>query len=203
MINSKYKFIFLLLCLIGANCMAQNNTRTDRPVTITPLQFHSINQLGFLEGEVGSAFQIQTINGLQYKSWFAGIGAGIDYYRFRSIPLFIDLRKEFGSSPNRFFVYTGAGMNFIWLTDQQKRDFVADHYGANDFSNGLYFDAGIGYKIKLDNNIAMIISPGFSYKRTEAKTSNTICPFQAPCYIDAHRFDFAMSRLSVNIGLVF
>jgi hypothetical protein len=207
MINRKYNLIFLLLCFIVTKSIAQDNKpnvgQTTHASASRAWQFHSINQIGFLEGQAGSAFQIQTINGFQYKSWFAGIGAGLDYYRFRGIPLFIDFRKEFGSARNYFFIYGGVGVHFIWLTDDQKADFNMSHYGNNDFSNGLYFDAGIGYKVVLNNRTAIFISPGFSHKSTEVKNTITICPFQGPCYITPNRFDFNMNRLSVNVGVEF
>src|ERR1700712_5956221 len=78
----------------------------------TPWNFHSINNIGLLEGQTGSSFQIQTVNGAQYKSWFAGIGLGLDYYRYRTVPLFLDLRKEFGKSSNRLFLYADMGVSF-------------------------------------------------------------------------------------------
>ncbi len=85
-----------ILLLILAVCLsvivsAQQKTGTGN------WQFHSINNIGLLEGQTGSAFQLQSINGMQYKSWYAGIGLGLDFYRYRTIPLFIDFRKEFGS----------------------------------------------------------------------------------------------------------
>ncbi len=106
-------------------------------------QFHSINSVGLLEGETGSAFQLQTINGAQYKSWFTGVGLGLDFYRIRSIPLFADIRKEFGKENNKLFVYADFGINFSWATDQQKTSYVQ----GDKFSNGFYNDLGLGYKV--------------------------------------------------------
>jgi len=203
MTNKHYWIFIVFLCSIGAQGLAQQNKKNTSSTLDRGWQFHSINQAGLLEGQIGSAFQIQTINGLQYRSWFAGIGAGIDYYRFRGIPLFIDLRKEFGHSGNKFYIYMGTGMHFIWLTDKQKNEFNLNHFGSNDFSNGLYAGAGVGYKVELNNQLAIFISPGFIYKKTEVKNSNTICPFQGPCYIISDRYNFDLYRLSVNVGIVF
>jgi len=207
MTNRKYIITILLFFLIGAKCVAQKNKVNDvtahHLAAVHDWQFHSINQAGVLVGQAGSAFQMQTINGMQYKSWFTGIGAGLDDYRFRGIPLFIDFRKEFGSSKNYFFIYAGAGIHFIWLTDKQKKDYSVSNYGVHDFSNGLYFDAGIGYKVKFNDKIAIIISPGFSHKKTDAKNSDVICPFQGPCYVNSNRFDYNLNRLSVNAGVEF
>ena len=72
--------------------------------------FSSINQIGLLAGEGGEGFQLQTINGLRYKTWMVGAGVGIDGYRFRSIPLFLELRKEFNLKSNAFFIYNDIGL---------------------------------------------------------------------------------------------
>jgi hypothetical protein len=102
MSKGKYYFTILGFLVISSICHAQKNAAW---------QFHSINQLGLLEGQIGSAFQIQTINGAQYKSWFGGIGIGLDYYRFRSIPLFLDFRKDFGKKISSFlFMQMGASI---------------------------------------------------------------------------------------------
>src|ERR1700748_880249 len=72
-------------------------------------QFHSINNIGLLEGQAGAAMPLQTINGLQNKSWVVGAGVGLDDSRFRTLPLFVDIRKEFGTTQSKFFLYADAG----------------------------------------------------------------------------------------------
>ena len=202
----KYLLVVLFFCIIGSNLIAQEN-KTAAPATKN-LQFHSINQAGLLEGESGSAFQLQTINGLGYRSWFTGIGVGLDYYRLRSIPLFLDLRKEFGRSAGRFFVYAEGGIDFAWATDKQKNDYLDyPYYQSNSFQNGPYAAAGIGYKLIFTRNLALVISPGFSYKKKELKssnTSNTYCPVNGPpCVASEDRYDYNFYRFSLNLGLVF
>ena len=134
---------------------AQKNTLTGQ------WQFHSINNLGLLEGETGSAFQLQTINGAQYKSWFAGVGIGLDFYRFRTIPLFVDIRKEFGKSNNKLFVYSDMGINFSWVTDQQKTSNVEN----DKFGNGFYGDWGFGYKVLVHKKNNLLLSLGILTKK--------------------------------------
>src|SRR3977135_1033301 len=78
------------------------------------LSFRSLNFVGLLEGETGSAFQLQTINGLQRNGWFAGIGTGLDYYRYRSIPLFFSVSKKIGNKKSGFFISMDEGLNYAW-----------------------------------------------------------------------------------------
>ncbi len=148
----------ILSCLLASIVMyscAQQKTIPGK------WQFHSINNVGLLEGQAGSAFQLQTINGVQYKSWFGGIGLGLDYYRFRTIPLFIDLRKEFGKGDNKFFVYADAGMNFYWRRDKDVKQFPLD----DAFKNGFYAEPGAGYQCKLTRKVSLLFSAGYTYKK--------------------------------------
>jgi hypothetical protein len=164
--------------------------------------FHSLNNVGLLEGQTGSSFQIQTINGAQYKSWFGGIGLGLDFYRYRTIPLFFDIRKEFGRSSNKLFVYTDMGINFCWLTDNEK----INYYQNDQFNNGLYADFGLGYKIGLGkkDHDHLLLSLGYSFKKLKET-------YDAPEYfyppspgpISKDQINYSLNRLSIKIGWEF
>ena len=73
--------VFLLVQLI---CVAQK----------TKPKFASINQFGIAWGASDDALQLQTVNGAVYKTFFTGLGIGLDYYWERTVPVFIDLRKD-------------------------------------------------------------------------------------------------------------
>lgn len=189
----------MLCCLFTAavaNAAAQQNDDKN------PWRFHSVNNIGLLEGETGSAFQLQTINGAQYKSWFGGAGIGIDYYRYRTIPLFFDLRKEFGKSSNKVFVYTDLGVSFSWLTDNQKKTYqINDHY-----SNGFYTDLGLGYTVAIGKNNGLLICLGYSYKKmTETFTSvyayNPYTDIGQPDQTE--KINYSLNRLSIKLGWAF
>lgn len=186
--------VLLFVCM-GATGLAQQK----KPVSAW--RFHSINNMGLLEGAAGSAFQLQTINGVQYKTWFAGGGLGLDYYRFRGVPVFLDIRKMFPLSTNTFFIYGDIGIHAAWLTENQKN---SNSYVAvlSDFNNGLYTDAGAGYQICLGNKGALLISAGYSFKSlrgTQADYSPMV--FDGPPAISRLRYD--LNRVSVKMGLKF
>ena len=146
---------FLILLLVNINTgLAQQKTLSN------PWRFQSMVNVGLLEGQTGSAFQLQTINGARYKSWFAGVGLGLDYYRIRTIPLFIDIRKEFGNSRDKIFIYADGGISFNWATDIQKSGLPNEQ-----FHNGFYSDMGLGYKTSVGKSSALLISLGYSYKK--------------------------------------
>jgi len=187
----KSRKYILLIILIGINAqvIAQQAPHKSRA------RFQSINEVGLLEGEKGSAFQLQAINGLDYKSWFAGLGVGLDYYRLRSIPIFIDLRKNFGKGYKNFFVYVDGGLHYPWISDARK-----DFYGST-YSKGFYSDIGFGYRLMLHGNNAVILSLGYSYKQTQETTNATTCPFYGPCYLTPQKIDYNLNRLSLKLGL--
>src|SRR5690349_11769323 len=96
--------------------------------------FTSINQVGFVAGEGDDSYQLQTLNGVQYKTWVFGAGVGIDGYRYRSVPVFLQLRKEFSLASNSFFIYNDIGLNYPWLKDSQK----SMYFIASEYSRGIY-----------------------------------------------------------------
>jgi len=77
-------------------------------------KFSSQNYAGITEGESGTSFQLQTINGLYHHTWFGGIGAGLDYYYIRSIPLFASLNKFVAAGKGSFYINYDLGINFPW-----------------------------------------------------------------------------------------
>jgi hypothetical protein len=165
----------------------------ESPAINKAWKFHSINQVGLLEGQAGSAFQLQTINGFQHRSWFGGVGLGLDHYRFRGIPLFLDVRKEFGQLANRFFVYADLGIHFSWVTDKQKNSIL--YVTPKNFSTGLYSDAGIGYTIRLKKKNSLLFSAGYSFKNMKATVLDTRpiawdgLPFTDIYHYELHRVD--------------
>jgi hypothetical protein len=163
-----------------------------------PLRFQSINNIGLLEGQAGSAFQLQTVNGAQYKSWFAGVGIGLDYYRYRTIPLFLDVRKEFGKRSNKLFIYADAGMNLYWERDKDVKQFPVD----DKIKNGFYGEAGVGYKWKLNQRINLLFNAGYSYKNiTEEGTYLYMNPILAVMSYPVEKINNNLNRLVLKVGI--
>ncbi|MGB8192802.1 MAG: hypothetical protein WCF67_12820 [Chitinophagaceae bacterium] len=160
--------------------------------------FSSINQVGLLEGSDRSSFNLQTINGLRYKTWFAGAGVGLDKYHTRSIPVFFDLRKDLLKKWNTPFIYGDIGVNLPWTKKSEDGWWL-----RSEFDRGAYYDAGIGYKLNLGKGRALLFSGGFSLKKMrETRFVTTTCPFVGPCpEIEGERYDFTFKRFSVKAGL--
>ncbi len=81
-------------------------------------------QLGILNGNQDNSFQFQLLGGIVSKNWQVGMGAGLDYYKVRSVPLFADIRRYFGGD-NKVFAFVNAGCNIPWALDKQyKTSFI-------------------------------------------------------------------------------
>ena len=76
----KKSYLILLLFLLLTNETPAQEIKKEKKF------FSSQISTGIVEGEQGTSFHIETINGLRYKTWFAGIGAGLDYYYYRFCP---------------------------------------------------------------------------------------------------------------------
>src|SRR5438045_2506679 len=99
------------------------------------VKFSSINQLGLLNGSKGESWTVQTINGFKKDKWFGGVGAGLDLYNERTIPVFFDVRRDITSKKNAPFVYADGGVNFLWLNFVEKE---AKQFPSS--SPGLFYD---------------------------------------------------------------
>jgi hypothetical protein len=192
------KSYFLIWFLFSiANLYAQDKGNTKKPSLI---KFNSIVQAGLLEGESKNAFQAQAINGVQYRTWYGGVGVGVDNYKFRTIPLFIDIQKNIFKRPTTPFVFTDAGIHFPWVRNDQKNIYVDSH-----FRNGFYFNLGAGYKINLFKNNALVFSTAFSLKHINELQKNYLFCDWMPCPEQDYtqKYKYTLRRLALNVGWFF
>lgn len=183
----------MLLCcsmLLYAQQKEQNKT--------SPFPFSSINQAGLILGDDEYELLLQSINGVRYKSWFAGVGVGIDYYYLRSIPVFLDVRKTVRPGKWPLFVYGDVGVNMAWLKDADKEDL----WYSSKINKGLYYDVGAGLDFKFKKS-SFIISGGYSTKELhEVRTYAYI--WGPPGLPDKRDFvDYQFSRLVLKAGFRF
>ena len=122
-------------------------------------RFSPILQGGALIGGSFNSWGLQVVNGVAYKTWFAGIGIGTDQYYYRSIPVFLDLRKNILDRKNTPFVYFDIGTN----PPLDRSD--STPWEKNNYSGGLYLDMGIGYSWNLEGNAQLLLSLGYSRKQ--------------------------------------
>ncbi|MFT3751265.1 MAG: hypothetical protein QM768_23340 [Agriterribacter sp.] len=173
------------------------------------LQFHSLQQVGLINGNGAVSGLLQSINGFEKDNWFAGAGIGLDFYRYRTVPLFIDIKKYVGiKNGNRFFLYADGGYNTPWLTKKEE----TYSWGSGQtktwsrYKGGLYIDAGLGYALKFRNGNNMLLSTGYSYKYFEETrtTETTVVGIAGTTEsVDKQRYDFTFKRLMIKVGWEF
>ena len=161
------------------------------------IKFSSINQLGLLSGSKGEAFMLQTINGVKKDKWFAGVGTGLDYYKERTVPLFLDIRRDLINRMNTPFVYADAGINFSWLNSLQKQQ---KQFPTS--SPGLFYDLGIGWKLSGKNNRGFIFSAGYSFKQVKEKVKYPwrLAPTSQLESENYERYNYLYRRVVVKVG---
>ncbi|HVF80573.1 MAG TPA: hypothetical protein VM884_01490 [Flavisolibacter sp.] len=185
--------IKLILCALAFCTSLHLLAQTGR------VKFHSSVAAGLSAGEGQPGFQVQAVNGIGYKTWSAGIGAGIDYYHTRTVPVFADLRKTLSNGSKPAFIYASGGYNFPWLREADKTGF-----GNNDTKGGLYLDGGIGFSVPVLKSRQLFFSAGWSMKKF-TKTINTM-PFLSiwPPPKEAWRdYDYTVTTVSLKTGLRF
>jgi hypothetical protein len=161
------------------------------------LRFGSRNYVGVLEGQSQTSFQLHTINGFRYKTWFGGVGVGLDYYYERSIPVFFSVNKFFKSSQNSFYIDYNAGINFPW----ERENYYLAYRG--DFFPSLFWAGGVGYKFGLGKRQeALLLNLGYSFKHLKQETEYVQPCFNPPCPVYKETYDYRLKRVSVKIGFM-
>ncbi len=186
----KYILLPVVVFLIVVSSKAQDSIQKIK----APVRFQSLLQAGLLSGGTESAFEVQSINGIQWKTFSAGIGIGIDNYVFRTIPLFIDLRADILKKHNTPFIFTDAGIQFSWVQEGQKLSYLNTEY-----KSGFYFNAGAGYKITVLKRSAIVLSTAFSLKKVDEK-ENVYCDFVGCPGLPSQVNQYTFRRLSLKAG---
>ncbi|MGH2564874.1 MAG: hypothetical protein ACRDE8_09760 [Ginsengibacter sp.] len=189
----KRKFIYILVIVsLSFNASAQKQ-----------IQFHSINSAGFLMGQSSGNALLQTVNGIRFKNFFTGVGIGIDYYRYKTLPLFFDGRKYFGKK-NNGFAYADLGYDFP-LKNKPGKEIL--YYGTYKFNEGIYTDFGLGYKWKLIKKASFLLSAGYSYKKIFEKIGTTNpgidCAIGISCPVDYTTYNYGFGRIVLKAGVDF
>ena len=160
------------------------------------VKFASIHQLGFVVGASAAEPIIQSVNGIQVGTWFAGIGVGLDYYKERSVPLFLDVRRNIFAKPQTPFVYAAGGKHIAWRSSPPKE------WISSGLEGGWYYDLGAGYKSSISKKQQMVVSVGYSvkYMSEDVNTMPWISAFPPPPGAKQKR-EYTLSRISFKIGL--
>ena len=166
-------------------------------------KFHSINNISLVNGDNEVSAGLQSINGFQKDNIFAGVGIGLDYYLYRTVPLFADFRYEFGKTKNKFFAYADGGVNFDWVEEDYNDGPIFIWDGSRNtsaFHNGAYTDIGLGYMVGTKKGGGLVLSLGHSYKSLK-KTVSYMDWRTQETISDVYHYDF--NRIVLKVGWKF
>ena len=193
---TKFILLFVLLFLIPAGIIYAQNQ--PLPAKKKNTRFQSYNAIGLLTGDQTVSWNIQTVNGVQWKTFFVGAGLGFDFYRIGTTPVFLDLRKSFGQGRNKVFAYGDIGYQFPWPGNGKNYFGV---YTGDALIGGLYSDIGICYLLEFGKKDALVLSAGYSNKSlSESVVSIPICLPGVPCEPQSGKYEYKFNRLSFKIG---
>ncbi len=187
--RKSFFFIVIISFLLSTSTSAQKKK----------IRFQSVNQFAIVGGEshVNTAFQ--TVNGIKFSDCFFGIGVGIDYYKYRTLPLFFDGRWYFGED-KRGFIYGDIGYDFPTKNKPGKE---IGYYSSCHFTGGVYSDFGIGYQVPLYKKCSLSFSLGYSSKDLKIKVGSAYQCLVAPCPVDFTTYEFSFNRMILKAALVF
>ena len=192
------KRLLLLWFFLGFVLMTSaQEAKQERPAKKgCSCSFSSIVQAGVLNGSKGVNFQMQAINGIRYKTWFAGVGVGVDNYYRGGVPVFFDVRKYILKKSTTPFVYGDIGVHFV----SDKKD-VTNSWFEDRYHNGFYSEAGVGYKFGFQGKDRWIISAGYSYKYVKRLNVNIWeCP-TSRCNELYYTYKNYLHRYAMKIGI--
>ncbi len=193
------KALFIAL----ANFLLYSAATGQKNPSIKAVKISSALRVGLLNGGANKpGSELQLLSGIAFKTWFTGLGAGLDYYsNAKSIPLFIDIKKDLKENKNTFFANGEAGYN-LPLRHNDKSNQSGVRY---NFEGGLYYELGAGYKFILTKSLALALSAGYSYKNFKEKVSSYygIGPFDQPLPPRVDIYDYKFKRISIKLGFWF
>jgi hypothetical protein len=186
-----------MLLLIGV-AVATAQKKTPR------VSWYAMPSLSLLNGDKVSV-AASASSGIQYKRWHFGIGAGIDYYRIRTVPLFGEIKYEL-TKPASPFLYVQGGYNVAWALESQ----YFNHYDYSPvwwsretvYNNGWYAAGGLGCYLFRKGKQGVACSLGYSLK-TLPELSDEMIWTGAKYVTQQRKTVYTFRRIALNIAYRF
>lgn len=183
--------LFLLPNLVEA----QKNTKLN--FVVTP-------EINLLNGDEHISSTINLKVGILKNNTQYSIGAGIDYYGYRTVPLMVDVKQFLSNKKNKPFVYAGTGYNVTWLLDEQKRRnwFWGMPTTTADYSNGFTYHFGIGYGFLNKQNKGLLINIGINSKSLKETYDTWVFNGTTSVLMPTSNI-YTLSRLAIGLAYSF
>jgi len=181
----------IIAVLFPACSFSQGNKPASR--------LHTILSLGVAAGESTAKPLGQFSAGYTYDRFFTGIGVGLDQYRFKSVPLFADWRMNLGRTRS-VFIFANGGYNFSYGNETGD---LNSFKTTDRYSGGLYFDAGLGYRLRLNAMHRLSLSAGYSQKNIINEVGYTYPCFNPPCNEEVFNYHYNLGRITGKLSWEF
>jgi hypothetical protein len=156
---------------------------------------------GLILGAQEPSYMMQTVQGIKKGRWMLGIGAGLDDYMVRTIPIVAHgeyhLKSAAKANP---FVYAQVGPA-IASPDGEWNAKIGD-VNVFEFETGWLAESGFGYRFPLGKNVKGFTSFGYSFKQArynEVQSWWIGPPIWPPPQIDENRIQQKMNMFRANI----
>lgn len=168
-------------------------------------------EAGFLAGQAEPSGDVRATFLLSKNGWSTGVGAAIDWYRFRSVPVYLQARKTFGQRRHKPFAIASAGVNLpavktenndvgIWTGrwDMVFWSPIPSHYGA-----GMYAEAGAGYGFFNKKQRGLTITLTWVYKSQDEWYETDAPSYANSTLKDRTTTTYFMNRTALRVGWKF
>jgi len=164
-------------------------------------------ETALLNGDNHVNGQVLLSAGYEFKGWYIGAGSGFDYYKYRTVPVFADVKKYFGKGNRQLFIYANAGTDIAWPTENQKN--LRNNGGwwgwspsPGVFKNGIYTDLGFGYTLFNSKHRGIFTTLGYSTKTITEIYDESVWNGTTSVMMK-RTMDYTMNRILFRIGYKF
>jgi len=164
-------------------------------------RWYNVTQYGMLLGKNYTTYSLQTINGVAYRQYSAGIGIAYDNYGYKSIPLFADLRYSLLHNKNiALQVYGNAGVNTPLRNEEYLPHKYNDGRVRNKLHESFYTEAGLSFSVPLVHSLSLIAGAGYNYKTFKYTGISYVEDIPTPELHDNYTYHYGKYVLRVGIG---
>lgn len=149
------------------------------------------------DGDNNVAFNIS--GGYQFNKYKIGVGAGIDYHYFKTVPLFIEAQRLV---TKKFTIIANGGLNIVALKNSEKRQRDWWNNYEYKYKNGYFLEGGIGYNFfstkKMNALIAVLYSRKTITEQYEEWVYNGLNPVT-----HEHSTKYFLTRTALRLSIGF
>lgn len=175
--------------------------KSGRGKTVFPQKkkgFYNTTSAGLFFGD-NKGYEIESIIGYHFGyRYYAGGGAAIDDYTFRAIPVFASFCADLFLKKTTPFLYANTGFANPW----PRSGTTIGNAKVDRKRAGLYLDAGVGQKLRVDFNHSLQLSLGYSLEKIKLLTKqiNGYDPFTQRDLYKTDTYEYSFNRLVLKAG---